>query len=105
MWIKNTSTKANAVAKFREGRGIRPGDDIVVVGFPLHGLLTSDPSVTTGNVSALAGPGDDRRYLQITAPVQQGNSGLKFDSEAVLETPWPRRASHPMPRNAFRSAP
>ncbi len=38
-------------------------------------MLTSDPSVTTGNVSALAGPGDDRRFLQITAPVQQGNSG------------------------------
>ncbi len=62
-------------ATFSQGRGVRPGDDIVVVGFPLHGLLTSDPSVTTGNVSALAGPGDDRRFLQITAPVQQGNSG------------------------------
>ena len=73
--LKSTSTKTNAVAKFRGGRGIRPGDDIIVVGFPLHGLLTSDPSVTKGNVSALAGPGDDRRYLQITAPVQQGNSG------------------------------
>ncbi len=59
----------------RPGHGVRPGDAIVVVGFPLHGLLTSDPSVTTGNVSALAGPGDDRRFLQITAPVQQGNSG------------------------------
>ena len=42
-------------ATFSQGRGVRPGDDIVVVGFPLHGLLTSDPSVTTGNVSALAG--------------------------------------------------
>ncbi len=62
-------------ATFSQGRGVRPGDDIVVVGFPLHGLLTSDPSVTTGNVSALAGPGNDRRFLQITAPVQQGNSG------------------------------
>ena len=67
-----TSSKS---ATFSQGRGVRPGDDIVVVGFPLHGLLTSDPSVTTGNVSALAGPGDDRRFLQITAPVQQGNSG------------------------------
>jgi hypothetical protein len=65
----------SGVATAREGRGVRPGDGIVVVGFPLHGLLTSDPSVTTGNVSALAGPGDDRRFLQITAPVQQGNSG------------------------------
>ncbi len=62
-------------ATFGQGRGIRPGDDIVVVGFPLHGFLTSDLSVTTANVSAFAGPGDDRRFIQITAPVQQGNRG------------------------------
>jgi lipoprotein NlpI len=28
-----------------------------------------------GNVSALSGMGDDRNYIQITTPVQQGNSG------------------------------
>ena len=32
-------------------------------------------NVTSGNVSALAGPGDDAKRLQITAPVQPGNSG------------------------------
>lgn len=32
-------------------------------------------NVTTGNVSATAGPGDDPRLIQITAPVQPGNSG------------------------------
>ena len=48
---------------------------LIVAGFPLHGLLTSDINVTKGIVSALAGPGDDRRKFQITAPVQPGNSG------------------------------
>ncbi len=62
-------------ASFRAGRGIRAGDDVVAIGFPLQGILTSDPSVTTGTISALAGPGDDRRVLQMTAPVQPGNSG------------------------------
>ena len=57
------------------GRGVRTGEDIVVAGFPLHGLLTSDINVTKGIVSALAGPGDDRRFIQITAPIQPGNSG------------------------------
>jgi S1-C subfamily serine protease len=47
----------------------------VVVGFPLHGLLASEANVTTGTVSALAGIGNDTRFLQITAPVQPGNSG------------------------------
>ena len=32
-------------------------------------------NVTSGNVSALAGLGDDAKRLQITAPVQRGNSG------------------------------
>ena len=63
------------VARFREGRTIRPGDSVVVVGFPLHGLLASEANVTTGTVSALAGLRNDTRFLQITAPVQPGNSG------------------------------
>ena len=70
------SAKAyTSVVAFRGGRGVRTGEDIVVAGFPLHGLLTSDINVTTGTISALAGPGDDRRIFQITAPVQPGNSG------------------------------
>ena len=64
-----------AVASFRAGRGIRPGAEVVVVGYPLRGLLASEANVTRGNVSALAGPGDDRRLFQMTAPVQPGNSG------------------------------
>ena len=46
-----------------------------MVGFPLHGLLASEANVTTGTISALAGLGNDTRFLQITAPVQPGNSG------------------------------
>ena len=62
-------------ARFRSGRAIRPGDGVVVAGFPLPGLLASDLNITVGNTSAMAGPGNDRRFLQITAPVQLGNSG------------------------------
>ena len=48
---------------------------MLAAGFPLQGLLAAQVNVTTGIVSALAGPGDDTRFLQITAPVQPGNSG------------------------------
>lgn len=65
----------SSVARFREGRNIRSGDSIVVIGFPLHGLLAAEANVTTGTVSALAGLGNDTRFLQVTAPVQPGNSG------------------------------
>ncbi len=61
--------------KFRDGKSIRAGDGIVVVGYPLQELLANQAHVTTGTVSALAGPGNDTRILQITAPVQPGNSG------------------------------
>ena len=48
---------------------------MTVIGFPFHGLLTSDFTVTTGIVSSLSGIKNDSRYLQISAPVQPGNSG------------------------------
>jgi len=46
-----------------------------VLGFPLYALVSKGMSLTTGNVSALVGLRDDRREIQITAPVQPGNSG------------------------------
>ena len=66
---------ASPVARFRGVRGIRAGEAVMVAGFPLQGVLTADLGVATGTVSALAGPRDDRRFVQITAPVQLGNSG------------------------------
>jgi S1-C subfamily serine protease len=54
---------------------VKLGEDIVVYGFPLSSILASAGNVTIGNVSALSGIRDDSRYLQISAPVQPGNSG------------------------------
>jgi S1-C subfamily serine protease len=64
-----------AAASFRDGSNARPGEDIVVLGYPLHGLLGADAIVTTGIINALAGIRNDRRLIQISAPVQPGNSG------------------------------
>jgi len=54
---------------------VRRGEGVVTYGFPLAGLLSSGPTLTTGEVSALAGLGDNQQQFQISAPVQQGNSG------------------------------
>lgn len=62
-------------ASFRDGKSIRQGDPVVLAGFPLNGLLTTDLNVTSGSVSALSGMKDDTRLLQFTAPLQSGNSG------------------------------
>jgi S1-C subfamily serine protease len=66
---------SQSVAFFREGRGIRQGDDVAAFGYPLSGLLSDSAKVTNGIVSSLSGMANDMRYVQITAPVQPGNSG------------------------------
>jgi len=50
------------------------GEAVTVVGYPLSALLAGI-NVTTGIVSSASGPRGDTRLLQITAPVQPGNSG------------------------------
>lgn len=74
--LKSSHQWPNA-AHFRDGPAIRSGDGVVAIGYPLTGMLGSEyeASVTTGAVSALSGLGNDTRYLQLTAPVQPGNSG------------------------------
>jgi S1-C subfamily serine protease len=47
----------------------------VAYGFPLAGLLSSDPKLTRGEVNGLAGLRDDPTQVQISAEVQPGNSG------------------------------
>jgi S1-C subfamily serine protease len=54
---------------------VHSGDPVIAIGFPLHGLLTSDFTVTTGIVNSLSGIFNDTRFLQISAPIQPGNSG------------------------------
>jgi hypothetical protein len=54
---------------------VRRGESVVTYGFPLAGLLSSGPTLTTGEVSALSGLNDNPTQFQISAPVQQGNSG------------------------------
>jgi S1-C subfamily serine protease/uncharacterized protein len=70
-----SSEKPRFWASLRGGRGPRVAEPVMTIGFPLKGLLSSDPIVTTGIISVLSGMSDDRRFIQISAPVQPGNSG------------------------------
>ena len=63
------------VAVFRVGAPPKIGDSVVVFGFPLPGVLSSEGNITTGVLSATSGLQDDVRFVQLTAPVQPGNSG------------------------------
>jgi serine protease Do len=54
---------------------VRVGDNIYVYGFPLSGLLSKTGNFTVGYITSAAGLNDDTSQLQISAPVQPGNSG------------------------------
>src|SRR5262249_3283700 len=54
---------------------LRAGEQAISYGFPLTGALSTKGNLTVGYVSALRGLGDDPRSIQITTPVQPGNSG------------------------------
>jgi S1-C subfamily serine protease len=69
-----------ASEQFKEAASIKAsavhsGESVVAIGYPFHGLLTSDFTVTTGIISSLSGILNDTRFLQISAAVQPGNSG------------------------------
>ncbi|OYZ89227.1 MAG: hypothetical protein B7X99_20160 [Rhizobiales bacterium 17-65-6] len=88
----------------------RIGQGVYVYGFPLTQRLASTGNFTTGGVSAMAGIGDDTSRLQISAPVQPGNSGGPVLDQngnvvgvvvAVLSTTKEEKAGErPLPQNA-----
>jgi S1-C subfamily serine protease len=72
--LQVSGVRPAATASFSQADAVL-GESIIVFGFPLTGLLASSGNLTTGIVSATAGLHDNPRHLQISAPVQPGNSG------------------------------
>ena len=73
--LLKTERRWPAWARFRDSRGLHPGEPLVVTGFPLTSFASSEMAVTTGSLTALAGFQGDTRQLQFSAPIQSGNSG------------------------------
>jgi len=67
--------RSPAFATFRGGPPIRLGESVVVFGYPLSGYLSKSGNLSTGLVASLAGVEDNEAEMQISAPVQSGNSG------------------------------
>ncbi len=73
--LLKTERHASAWASFRDIQGLRPGDPVVLTGFPLAGVVSPEMAVNTGSLTALSGLHGDSRQLEFSAPVQPGNSG------------------------------
>ena len=74
-WSPTCSPVFDRPASFSELPRASLGAEVAVAGYPLKGLLAPTLNVTRGNVSSLTGLGNEAKWLQISAPVQRGNSG------------------------------
>jgi S1-C subfamily serine protease len=64
----------------------RTGSKVFTIGYPHPDVMGEKPKLTEGIVNALSGYMDDPRILQISVPVQAGNSGgplLNMNGEVV----------------------
>jgi len=53
----------------------RMGQEVFTLGFPAADLLGTRPHLTKGMISSTVGLDDDERHVQISIPIQPGNSG------------------------------
>ena len=54
---------------------MRLGQEIFTLGYPLGEILGKSVKLSTGDISSLYGIKDDPRLIQISNPIQPGNSG------------------------------
>jgi S1-C subfamily serine protease len=73
--VIQASARLGTPAVLRGGAYVRPGEDVIAIGFPLQDMLSDEPKITQGMVNSLAGLANDMRVLQVSAPIQPGNSG------------------------------
>jgi TPR repeat protein len=82
--LKSSALEGVAPLFLRGGANVEVAESVAVAGFPLSGMVSPDLNVTLGNVSALSGPDGSKSLIQITAPVQPGNSGGPILDEAGI---------------------
>ncbi|MBE0454057.1 MAG: trypsin-like peptidase domain-containing protein [Roseovarius sp.] len=71
--LQTHGTPPSIVARFAISSA-RLNSDVTAIGYPYAGLL-GGVNVTRGSVSSLRGVNNDATTMQITAPIQSGNSG------------------------------
>lgn len=73
--VLQTQETPEAIATFRPRSDYRQGDVVATYGFPLSEMLSSGGNLAQGHISALTGVHDNTTRMQISAPIQPGNSG------------------------------
>lgn len=69
------STRFTAPPPLASSSRSKSGEKVFTVGHPLAGILSSEAKYNEGTISALSGMQDDQHLMQISVPIQPGNSG------------------------------
>jgi len=80
--ILHTGLKPAVHLTLARPRSASVGQRVFTYGYPVADVLGAEPKFTEGTISALSGPGGEQTFLQISVPVQPGNSGGPVVNEA-----------------------
>ena len=81
--LLKVNVRPAAYLSFAPPASMRPGDRVFTIGFGAPNYLgVNEPRFTDGTISALSGLGAEDAYMQISVPVQPGNSGGPLVNEA-----------------------
>jgi len=73
--IEDVSFKELKSIPYKIESSFKVGEQVYTIGYPLSDVMGTNYKVTQGVVSSSSGIEDDIRFMQITAPIQPGNSG------------------------------
>jgi len=67
--------QGNDFLSLSESGEYQMGDWVFTVGYPVIEILGATPKFTEGSISSLSGPYDEAAFIQVSIPIQPGNSG------------------------------
>jgi S1-C subfamily serine protease len=73
--VLDVSRSLPGYLSFAPPESLKVGSSVWVLGYPVVDILGFEPKYTDGSLSSLSGLGDAPELLQVTVPIQPGNSG------------------------------
>lgn len=73
--ILKIDKKLTSFLKVENTKVLELGDKVFTIGYPVIGVLGEEPKYTEGTVSSLSGVQGEDSLLQVSVPIQPGNSG------------------------------
>jgi S1-C subfamily serine protease len=73
--ILKVSSASPGMLSLASSRSAKVGQWVFTYGYPVTDVLGSEPKFSDGSISSLSGLRDEHSFMQISVPVQPGNSG------------------------------